>query len=148
MKKRGFLAILSLCLFSCNVVIDDSNNLDTSSSFSSEEISSDNNFLSQDNSSENVLQSDAFSSENIMDSEDIISNYENASNHSSEVISSETIISDQDKFVNPRVFPKYDYTFTNLTSLNGTKVNKNLDAFSVEGFAHGVTGGGIIKEIL
>ena len=151
MKKRGFLAILSLCLFSCNVVIDDSNDLNKSDSFSSEEISSDNNFLSQDNSSENISSSEDVSSENIIDSElasseGIISNYENVSNHSSEVISSETIISDQDKFVNPRVFPKYDYTFTNLTSLNGTKVNKNLDAFSVEGFAHGVTGGGIIKE--
>ncbi len=47
---------------------------------------------------------------------------------------------------NPNKFEKYDYTYSNETTLKGTMVNSSLKNLSAEGYATNVTGGGLLDE--
>ncbi len=160
MKTKKLLLVASLLLVGCSIEIDSSNSQnDTSSELSSisENNSSINSLNSQDStnsldstnnesssttlnsSSSESKETNSYSSTSVQSPS--LTSSENSSNSSS---STQIEVIDNKK--NPAPFKKYPFTYQNQTSLVGEKVNPSTDAFSVEGYATNVTGGGELAE--
>ncbi len=117
----------------------------TQVTISKENSSSDSSSIkTSDNVTSNTSSINSLSSSSSESSSSLKSSSSQSSSSSTEVIVPP--IENEDVLKNPRTFPKYNYTFTNANKLEGTIQNASLSAFSCEGYASSVTGGGILKE--
>lgn len=146
MKIKLSLSLSCILLFSCTNSVNSSLQSTAQNSISTQPLT---NSTIDDNSSSIINTSDdaPITSENNKTSSKESTSFKTNSPSNSSLSSQISNIDESNILKNPRIFPSYEYTYSNATTLQGTVVNASLDAFSCEGYAEGVTGGGNLTEI-